>query len=154
MRQQAERLDKLSAENEHLPKRVASSSQSFSQAQLDELVRLRHEVAQLRAKAGAAEQLRAENHEIRVRLEERARGPLLTASEYHDRLSTETIGAMQQVLLELPRVLEQFTRDHPGKLPSYISELRPYFQESGMPAAGLYSFEFVAMKTPCFAKKR
>lgn len=141
-REQAGRLEKLSSQNKHLSGRVTAASKSLTRAQLDELLSLRHEIARLREEADAAEALRSENHRIRVRLEERARGPLLTPAEYRDQLSSETVKAMHGIIRELPRVLEQFTRDHPGKLPRSFSELRPYYRELGI-NVGLHSFQFV-----------
>jgi hypothetical protein len=142
LREQADRLAELSAENKRLSERVSAASQSLTGAQLDELLNLRQEIARLRQEAEAAAALRQENHDIRVRLEEQARGPLLTPAEYRDQLSAETVEAMHGIVRELPRVLEQFTRDHPGKLPRSFSELKPYYRDLGIDV-GLHSFQFV-----------
>jgi hypothetical protein len=142
LRQQAGRLEESSTENKRLSERVTAASKSLTRAPLDELLSLRQEIARLRQEAEAAEALRNENHAIRVRLEERARGPLLTPAEYRDQLSDETVKAMHGIVRELPRVLEQFAHDHPGKLPRSFSELKPYYRELGVDV-GLHSLQFV-----------
>src|SRR5215469_3567764 len=61
LKQQVQRVDQLTAENERLSNEVAQAKTSVSKGQMDELLKLRGEVGTLRQQAEQGERLREEN---------------------------------------------------------------------------------------------
>jgi hypothetical protein len=126
VRRQAARSAELKTETGKLSNQVAQAKpyRALSPQELQELLRLRGEIARLRTQAPISEEP--------------------PSTEPEEEIAADTVEAMKHVCLELPGAMQRFAYSHTNQPPRDFWDLQPFFPLSGgAKMAGLYTFEFV-----------
>ncbi|MBI4657765.1 MAG: sigma-70 family RNA polymerase sigma factor [Verrucomicrobia bacterium] len=123
LRQQAEHVGQLTAENQRLSNLTVRTRSSLTADELSELLRLRGEIGLLRKQTNELEKLREENRHLRAALTKAGQKP--QEREWNAAFEHQMQRGRVAKMVALPLIL--YASDHQDQLPANWDQAAPYF---------------------------
>lgn len=135
-----QQLTQLQTDNETLSNQLATTSRpsSLSTDQMNELLKLRGEVGQLRKQASAAQSLRAENEQLRTSLQTASSAKEPTPEELERKFAIQQINNAKRGVLGIV----MFSGDNQQQFPTNFDQLAPFFTDPDLLPTLRTNFEF------------